>query len=78
MKKFLCAALILLSLSFCSQASDRGTDIFQGVISTGIATWGYVEIAKTPAGSGPRVFVDFIAIFFTVKAVIHFAKAAVE
>jgi hypothetical protein len=78
MKKFLCAVMVVLSLCFCAQAQDKSTDIIKGVVSTGIATWGYVEIAKTPAGSGPRVFVDFIAVYFTVKAVIHFAKAAVE
>lgn len=76
MKKVICSLIIILSLSFCAFPSDRSTDILSGVVSTGIATWSWIEVSKS--NSSTKIFIDFVAVYFTAKAVIHFAKAVIE
>jgi hypothetical protein len=76
MKKALCVALVVLFMSFYAKAEDKVPDIIKGTLCTGVATWSWIEVSKS--NSSTKVYVDFIGVYFTVKAVFHFAKAIVE
>ena len=71
----------LLVILFCSSYvfasnSDKVGNILAGTLSAGVATWSWFEVSKS--NSFTKVFIDFVAVYFTVKSVIHFAKAIVE
>ena len=70
MKKLLASLVIVLFLSTACMADNAAKlgDAIDAGICTGIAVAGYCQKTKT-------VYVNFVAIFFTVKACFHVLKA---
>ena len=69
MKKIISIILLLTVVSLSSaDASAKITDYFDAGICAGVATAAYAQKTKT-------VYVNFCAIFFTVKGSIHLLKA---